>query len=107
MSSNFDRFAKDVRESLSPQALELLEAMSDSFSVGVQIHQMRKQVGLTQAQLEERSGVPQAEISRIERGAVTPSFTRTRKLVTAMGGSTPILTPAATSAFMMMKASDK
>lgn len=102
MSSNFERFAQDIRESLSPQGRDLYEDLFDSFSVGLQIQQIRKEAHLTQAGLESLSGVPQSEISRIERGIVTPSYPRVRKIVHAMGGSAPILSPAATSAFMMM-----
>ena len=41
------------------------------------LREKRKKEGLTQKQLEERSGVPQNTISRIEIGAVQEISTRT------------------------------
>jgi predicted transcriptional regulator len=41
---------------------------------------------LTQRELEEAAGIPQAEISRIESGKANPTLSTLRTLVRAMGG---------------------
>ena len=45
--------------------------------IGERLRQFRQQAALTQKQLEERSGVPQNTISRIEIGSVQEMSTKT------------------------------
>jgi DNA-binding XRE family transcriptional regulator len=52
---------------------------------GAQLAEIRKQLGLTQAQLAETAGVSQARISQIENGEVT-SLETLRAYVTGLGG---------------------
>lgn len=49
------------------------------------VRDARTRAGLTQRQLEERSGVPQASIARIERGAIVPRFDTLDRLLLACG----------------------
>lgn len=44
----------------------------------------RKQSGLTQQQLAEKSGIRQSNISRIESGSCVPSLQSLKQLATAM-----------------------
>lgn len=58
----------------------------------------RKRHGLTQAELAERVGMTQANISRIERGKVSPSLRTLDRLLGAIGetltiGATPLADP--------------
>jgi transcriptional regulator with XRE-family HTH domain len=46
---------------------------------------MRLRLGLSQRRLALRAGTTQAEVSRIERGEISPTFTTLRELMTAMG----------------------
>jgi predicted transcriptional regulator len=46
----------------------------------------RLALGLSQAALSERCGVPQADISRIERGQANPTIATVERLMSAMGG---------------------
>ena len=60
--------------------------------IGERLRQFRQQAGLTQKQLEERSGVPQNTISRIEIGSVQEMSTKTLiGLARALQVSTDIL----------------
>lgn len=52
---------------------------------GVQLAEIRKQLGMTQAQLAEAAGLSQARISQIENGTVT-SLETLRAYVTGLGG---------------------
>src|SRR5438874_9596100 len=49
------------------------------------IREARKRAGLTQAELAERAGTTQSVISRLERGATTPSLQTISELVRAAG----------------------
>src|SRR4051794_2175903 len=49
------------------------------------LREARRRHGLTQRTLAERAGTTQAEVSRIERGEVSPSLSTLDRLLTAMG----------------------
>jgi transcriptional regulator with XRE-family HTH domain len=49
------------------------------------IYSARKRARLTQAELARRLSVPQSQVSRWERGTVTPSFERLQAVVRACG----------------------
>ena len=45
----------------------------------------RKKSGLTQKQLSERTGIAQADISKLERGNANPSLRTLQRLAAGMG----------------------
>ena len=45
----------------------------------------RKKSGLTQKELSEKTGIPQADISRMEKGNANPSIKTLRRLAKGMG----------------------
>ena len=45
----------------------------------------RKESGLTQKQLSERTGIAQADISKLERGNANPSLRTLQRLAAGMG----------------------
>ena len=47
--------------------------------------ELREKRLLTQVQLAEKAGVPQAQISRIERGVVSPTSATLAKIAEALG----------------------
>lgn len=49
------------------------------------IYSVRRRGRLTQAELARRLGLPQSQVSRWERGAVTPSFEALQRIVRACG----------------------
>jgi ribosome-binding protein aMBF1 (putative translation factor) len=55
-----------------------------------QIIQLRKQTGLTQAELARKVHTRQSEISRIENGAQNISIEKLKKIVEALGGDVKI-----------------
>jgi predicted transcriptional regulator len=57
---------------------------------GTRLAEIRKQLGLTQAQLAEAAGVSQARISQIENGEVT-SLETLRAYVAGLGGHLEIV----------------
>ena len=46
---------------------------------------MRKSVGMTQVQLSKKTGIDQADISKIERGLANPSLLTLKRLADGMG----------------------
>ena len=60
-------------DTLQPE-LTIAQAMIDA----------RKESGLTQKQLSERTGIAQADISKLERGNANPSILTLKRLADAM-----------------------
>ena len=65
---------KAVWDALQPE-LTIAQAMIDA----------RKESGLTQKQLSERTGIAQADISKLERGNANPSLRTLQRLAAGMG----------------------
>ena len=61
-------------DNLQPE-LTIAQAMIDA----------RKESGLTQKQLSERTGIAQADISKLERGNANPSLRTLQRLAAGMG----------------------
>lgn len=68
-----------------PEAVVELEAFRLHFSLARQLAAQRRAQHLTQKQLAQRSGIDQAEISRIERGQANPTTATLGALTGALG----------------------
>ena len=73
MPRTYDEVSADRRARLSPGAREQRKVLEQAYDVALQVIELREKHGLTQAQLAERCGVDQGDISRIERGATSPT----------------------------------
>jgi transcriptional regulator with XRE-family HTH domain len=56
----------------------------DERSFGQRLREARTQAGLSQSELEARSGIPKARLSRYENGHVIPSIQTLERLATAL-----------------------
>lgn len=56
-----------------------------AYSIARQVIELREKHGLTQTQLADETGIPQAQMSRIERGVVAPTTTTLAKIGEALG----------------------
>ncbi len=54
-------------------------------SIGVALRAIRKERGLSQAELADKAGTTSVSISRIEQGHQDPTFTMLERLAKAMG----------------------
>jgi len=68
-----------------PEAVAELEALHLHFSLARQLAAQRRALHLTQKQLADRTGIDQAEISRIERGQANPTTSTLGTLTRALG----------------------
>ncbi|HVF20824.1 MAG TPA: helix-turn-helix transcriptional regulator [Mycobacteriales bacterium] len=55
-----------------------------AYSLARQIIELREKHGLTQVQLSEATGIPQAQISKIERGVISPTSATLAKIAEAL-----------------------
>jgi len=86
--TTFDEFITGIEaeaRAQSPEAVAELEAFRLHFSLARQLAAQRRAQHLTQKQLAERSGIHQAEISRIERGRANPTTATLGALTGALG----------------------
>lgn len=86
--SRFDEFVRRVEaeaEAEGPEAVAELEALRDHYRLARELARRRHALSWTQVQLAEVSGVPQSEISRIERGRANPTVMTVSRLSRALG----------------------
>ena len=67
-----------------PEFKKEYEAIQPEMDIMRAILDARIQAGLTQSQLSERSGISQADISRLENGTRNPSLALLKRLAEAM-----------------------
>ncbi len=80
-----------ARESAGRYSGRDFEAQALAREVGATLAQCRREVGMTQRALSERTGVQQAVISRIERGRGNPTLDLVQALAVGMGVSLRIV----------------
>ena len=61
------------------------EALEPEYIIMRAMIEARREEGLTQKDLSERSGITQADISRLENGNANPSIRTLQRLANAMG----------------------
>jgi transcriptional regulator with XRE-family HTH domain len=68
-----------------PQFRAEYEALEPEFAIMQAMIEARKNTGLTQKQLCERTGIAQGDISKLENGSANPSLKTLQRLATGMG----------------------
>jgi len=81
---------KNFRETLDemmkdPEFKAEWDALEPEFAIMQAMVDARKQSGMTQKQLAEKTGINQADISKLERGNGNPSLRTLRRLAEGMG----------------------
>ena len=61
------------------------EALEDEFIIIQAMIDARKRSGMTQKQLAEKTGIAQADISKLENGNANPSLKTLKRLAAGMG----------------------
>jgi DNA-binding XRE family transcriptional regulator len=86
--SDFDRLMRDIEQEADaegPEAVAQLRSFDSHFHIAGQLLALRRRRGITQRRLSELSGIQQADISRIERGATQPTTVTAGRLAKALG----------------------
>mgnify|MGYP001408296490 CR=1 FL=1 len=88
MARDFEQLIREIEQEAAgegPRAMAELDALDVRFRLAAQLLAARRRAGLSQRQLAAASGVQQAEISRIERGEITPRLTTMERLLAPLG----------------------
>jgi ribosome-binding protein aMBF1 (putative translation factor) len=73
------------RKLQDPEFKKEYDALESEFDIIQAMIDARKQSGLTQKELAERTGINQADISKLENGTANPSIRTLRRLADGMG----------------------
>ena len=80
--SEFREFLEEQLQ--DPEFRKEWDALEPEFAIVQAIIDARKTSGITQKQLSERTGIAQADISRLENGNANPSLSTLKRLASAM-----------------------
>ena len=83
MSTKFNEFLQEQLQ--DPEFRKEYEALQPEHAVVQAIIDARKNAGLTQKELSERTGIAQGDISKLENGNANPSIRTLQRLAAAMG----------------------
>jgi ribosome-binding protein aMBF1 (putative translation factor) len=84
VARNYQDVTAARRERLLPGAKAHGEVFEQAYDIAVQVVELRKRHGLTQAELAERCDMDQADISRIERGSTSPTARTLQQIAEAL-----------------------
>ena len=73
MAVSYEKAVTGRRKKVSAAGKAEARIFEGAYALAVQVVELREKQGLPQVQLAERSGVDQADISRIERGSAFPN----------------------------------
>lgn len=78
-------FKDDLKKRLQdPQFKKEYDSLETEYKIIQAVIDARKKLNLTQKELSDRSGIDQADISRIERGLANPTLKLLQKLAHGM-----------------------
>jgi XRE family transcriptional regulator, regulator of sulfur utilization len=84
VGTKFRDYLREVESRSTPEELAELEGFRERYRVANQLLGLRRHRGLTQVELSEVTGVPQSEISRVERGVGNPTEQTMMRLAHAL-----------------------
>jgi len=85
MAPTLNDYLQRSERTNSAAVREARAVFDQAYSVAGQIIDLRKKHQLTQVELSEKTGIPQAQISRIERGVISPTTATLAKIAEAFG----------------------
>ncbi len=80
--TNYDKYREEQLK--NPAVRDEYEALRPEFEIIGALIEARKKENLTQKELSERTGIPQADISRIENGTRNPSLNLLKRIAKGM-----------------------
>lgn len=86
--SDLEKLTKELME--DPEFKKEYEALQPEMDITRAILDARIRSGLTQAELSKKTGISQADISRLEKGNRNPSLALLKRLANAMNSTLKI-----------------
>ena len=92
MGTRFSDYLAESETADTPQEAAVRAMFAAGVTLGLQFRDARVARGLTQAELSGLTGIPQADISRIERGAGNPTESTLQRLAHALNSRLRLVT---------------
>ncbi|MCC8028769.1 MAG: helix-turn-helix domain-containing protein [Lachnospiraceae bacterium] len=83
MMTNFNEYLQEQLQ--DPEFREEYDALDTEFSFIQAMIDARRETGMTQKQLAEKTGISQSDISKFESGSGNPSIKTLRRLAAGLG----------------------
>jgi DNA-binding XRE family transcriptional regulator len=80
----YDEIIAARRARSATEAEVWAEGFAESYDIAAKVMALRLERGLTQEDLAARAGIDQADISRIERGATSPTWKTLQRVLAAL-----------------------
>ena len=84
MTRSYKDTMTDRRARLATDSAAQQDIFEKAYDIALQVIDLREKHGLTQAQLAERCGIDQGDISRIERGSTSPTARTLQRIAEAL-----------------------
>lgn len=84
MARTLNDYLQRSEKANTAEVREARAIFDQAYGIARQVIELREKHGLTQVQLAQQTGISQAQISRIERGVVTPTTTTLAKIGEAL-----------------------
>jgi transcriptional regulator with XRE-family HTH domain len=68
-----------------PAVRQARAVFGQAYAIARQLIELREKHHLSQTELAEKTGIPQAQISRIERGVISPTSATLARIAEALG----------------------
>jgi len=81
--TNYEKFFQEQMK--DPERKKEYDALEPEFTLIQAMIDARRETGLTQQELAKRTGITQADISKIENGNANPSLKTLQRLAAGMG----------------------
>ena len=94
MNPIYEDIITDRRARLAPGSATQREVFEKAYDIAMQLIDLREKQGLTQAQLAERCGMDQGDISRIERGSTSPTAKTLQRIAEALDADVRLVSRA-------------
>ena len=96
MARSYDEVSAERRARLSRETREQRRVFEEAYDIAIQVIELRERHGLTQAELAARCGIDQGDISRIERGATSPTARTLERIAAALDADVRLVARAPT-----------
>jgi XRE family transcriptional regulator, regulator of sulfur utilization len=85
VARNLSDYLEQSKRAHSPAVDRARSVFDQAYGIARQVVELREKHHLTQVELAEKTGIPQAQISRIERGVISPTSATLAKIAEALG----------------------
>jgi DNA-binding XRE family transcriptional regulator len=85
VARTLDDYLNQSERADGPAVRQARAVFGQAYAIARQLIELREKHHLSQTELAEKTGIPQAQISRIERGVISPTSATLARIAEALG----------------------